>query len=139
MGLSSFTAIREGLRTNLENIEGLRTASIVPDNINPPMAIVAPGPVTFLTFDTTFTRGSDDMIFVITLFVSRQWDRTSQNKLDSYLSGEGPQSVKVAVESDLTLGGAAMSVAVEQARNYGQFSYQNVEYYGCEFVVSVYA
>lgn len=140
MGLESFTAIRDGLAANLDAIPGLRTHATVPDSISTPTAIVAPGPVTFLTFDTTFTRGSDDLAMSISLFVSRQWDRTSQEALDAYLAGSGTYSVKEAVEADPTLGGAAMSVAVEEARNYGlKVLYAGQEYFGCEFVVSVYA
>lgn len=140
MGLVSFTAIREGLAANLENIEGLRVFPYVPDSVSPPAAFVAPVPVQFLTFDTTFTRGSDDMTFIVTLIVSRAWDRTGQNNLDKYLAGSGENSVKTAIESDPTLGGAAMSTACESARNYGaEFAFGQVPFYGCEFVVSVYA
>ena len=52
--MASISDLRTGLATNLATITGLRTSSFVPDNPNPPIAIVVPVSV---SFDDSFKRG----------------------------------------------------------------------------------
>lgn len=136
--MTSISDVRLGIAANLSTIPGLRVSQNVPDEINPPCAIVSPDG-TFITYSTAFAGQADDLRFVVTVFVSRVWSRTSQANLDAYADSTNVQGVKAAVESDPTLGGIADDTRVLEARNYGQFLYEGTEYYGAEFLVSVYA
>lgn len=136
--MASVSAVRQGIATNLSTILGLRAFGFVPDQIQTPVAIVAPDTGSFLTYSTAFAGQADDMRFAVTVFVSRQWDRTSQATLDSYLDATSDDGVRTAIESDPTLGGIADDCRVLEARKYGQFDYEGIQFYGCEFLVSVY-
>lgn len=136
---ASVTAVREALAAALATVEGLRPHAFIPDNIVPPAAIIAPAQGTFLTYDSSFSGGSDDMRFIIQLLVSTASDRAGQENLDAYLAAAGDKSVKAAVEDDPSLGGIVDSVAVAEASNYGKVSLEGTEYFGCEFAVEVLA
>lgn len=107
--MASVTAIRQGLADAVAAIDGLRTEATVPAQINPPVAIIgAPS----IEYDASFSRGADRYVFEVSLFVSSASARASQNNLDAYLESEGTNSVKVAIEADPTLGGAAHTARV---------------------------
>lgn len=130
----SVTTLRAGLATNLATISGLRTAATVPDDPKPPIAIVAP---VNIVYDTSFARGADTYEFSILVLVGRVDERTAQNLLDSYCTPTG--GIKAAVESDKTLGGAAMSLRVTEMRNYQSLAVGEATYLAAEFVVQVIA
>ena len=135
--MANVSDLRNGLATNLATISGLRTAATVPDQINPPVAVVIP---TSITYDTAFARtGGDEYEFSVMVIVGRVDERMAQNKLDAYCSGTGSQSIKAAIESDRTLGGKAFDCRVTSLRNYNQVSVADVTYLAAEFVVQVYA
>ena len=134
--MTSISAIRDGVKTRLETIAGLRVHDTVPGQVSPPAAVVAPAPGTFLTYNVT-TDGAEDVTLVVTLLVSDAVDRAAQDALDAYLADSGASSVKAAVDGGITLGGAAHFATVTSARNYGLIDYGGVQYLGCEFVVTV--
>ena len=134
--MASITNIRSGLATRLATISGLRTASTMPDNPNPPIAIVIPDNI---NFDNAFQRGMDTLTFRIFVVVGRADERTAQNSIDSYCATSGTSSIKAAIEGDKTLGGAAYNCRVTDMRNYGSVIIGEVTYLSCEFVVAVYA
>lgn len=130
----SVSTIRTGIATNLATIAGLRTASTVPDDPKPPVAIVVPNNI---TYDTSFARGADTYEFSVLVLVGRVDERTSQNRLDAYCTPTG--GIKAAVESDKSLGGAAMSLRVTEMRNYQSLAVGEATYLAAEFVVQVIA
>jgi hypothetical protein len=134
--MASVSEIRNGLATNLATIIGLRTSSIVPDNINPPIAIVEPQSI---NFDTTFARGLDEYAFKITVIAGRADERSGQNKIDGYCSPTGSGSVKTAIESDKTLGGKVQNLRVTGLTSYGSITIAEVPYLAAEFAVTVYS
>lgn len=135
--MASVTELRTGLATNLAKITGLRTAPTVPDNINPPIAVVMPNTI---TYDTAFARmGGDEYEFLVMVIVGRVDERTAQNRLDAYCSGSGASSVKAAIESDKTLGGKAFDCRVTSLRNYNQLTVGDSTYLSAEFVVQVFS
>jgi hypothetical protein len=134
--MASITNIRSGLATRLATITGLRTAATMPDNPNPPIAIVIPDNI---NFDNAFQRGMDTLTFRIFLVVGRADERTAQNSLDAYCATTGTSSIKAAIEGDKTLGGSAYNCRVTDMRNYGSVLIGEVTYLSCEFVVAVYA
>lgn len=135
--MASISDLRAGLATNLATITGLRTSATVPDQINPPIAVVMPASI---TYDTAFARsGGDEYEFTVMVIVGRVDERMAQNKLDAYCSGTGGQSIKAAIESNRTLGGKAFDCRVTTLRNYNQVTVGDVTYLAAEFVVQVYA
>jgi len=133
----SVSTLRTGIATNLATVPGLRTTATVPDQINPPIAVVMP---TSIEYDLAFARhGGDEYEFSVMVIVGRVDERSAQNKLDEYCSGSGAQSIKTAIERDKTLGGQAFDCRVTSLRNYNQVSIADVTYLAAEFVVQVYA
>jgi hypothetical protein len=135
--MADVSALRNGIATNLATVSGLRTAATVPDQINPPIAVVMPMSI---EYDLAFARsGGDEYEFSVMVIVGRVDERSAQNKLDAYCSGSGTQSIKAAIESNKTLGGQAFDCRVTSLRNYNQVSVADVTYLAAEFVVLVYA
>lgn len=132
----TITEIRDGLQTRLATITGLRTASELPDNPNPPMAIVAPNTV---SYDTAFQGGLTTYSFVITVIVSRVAERQAQARLDAYSSTSGTASIKEAIEGDRTLGGKVADVRVTEMSNVGAVLLGEATYIAANFAVTVYA
>ena len=134
--MASVGTLRTQLATNLATISGLRTNSTMPDNPNPPVAIVTP---TSISYDDTFHRGMQTYQFIVLVIVGRADERTAQNSLDAFISSTGSSSIKLAIESDKTLGGNAFDTRVTEMRNYGQLSVGEVIYLTAEFTVLCYA
>jgi len=129
-------ALRAGLATNLTTITGLRANAIQPDNPTPPQAIIFP---TSITFDRTFRRGLDEYAFTITLIAGRQDARNGQAVMDGYCAPTGAGSIKTAIESDKTLGGACQTLHVTELSAYGSTSIGDTIYLTADFTVIVYA
>ena len=112
MALNVSTAM-DGLGTRLATITGLRVFDFAPDSLSPPAAIVSlPENI---EWDLTMARGSDRCTIPVYVLVGKASDRAARDKLAGYLAGTGATSVKTAIESDETLGGAVDSVRVMRA------------------------
>jgi hypothetical protein len=134
--MTALTDLRTGLATRLATISGLRSSAYIPDNPQPPVAVVMPGRI---TYDQAFGRGSDEYQFTIMLIVGRVADRASQTNLDAYCASSGSTSVKAAIEGDRTLGGHALDCRVTEMTNQGSLSIGDVTYHTAEFSVTVIA
>ena len=134
--MATISEIRSALATNLGNISGLRTSATVPDQINPPVAIVEPVSV---EFDTAMGRGLDTLTFKVTVLVGRVEERTAQRLIDAYCSSSGSASIKSAIELDRTLGGKANDLKVTGLSSYGSLSVGDATYLAAEFAVTVYS
>ena len=134
--MASITAIRSGLATNLATITGLRSGATIPDNVNPPYAIISPNGV---QYHRAFNNALSTYNFTVTVVVGRVSERTSQNSLDAYCSPTGSSSIRVAVESDKTLGGVAFDTIVTGMRNYGSVTIGDNTYLAAEFDIAVQA
>ena len=108
------TSVLQGLTTALDTITGLRCFDYVPDSLAPPAAVVEPLEITYGMSMTT--SGIDYYKGFILVIVGRMSDRSSQDRLDAYLTTTGSSSVKAALESDRTLGGACSTLQVVSTR-----------------------
>jgi hypothetical protein len=133
--MAAIADIRDGIATNLSTITGLRTTETVPDNPQPPVAIIQPSSI---DFDLAFQRGLDQYNFVVTVIVGRASERQAQRLLDLYCAGTGSSSVKLAIESNRTLAGVIQDLRVIAMRNYGTISIGEQNYLAAEFDVVVY-
>jgi hypothetical protein len=134
--MTALTDLRTGLANRLATISGLRSSAYIPDNPQPPVAVVMPGRI---QYDTAFGRGSDEYQFTIMLIVGRVADRASQTTLDGYCESSGSRSVKAAIEGDRSLGGKALDCRVTEMTNQGSLAIGDVTYHTAEFSVTVIA
>jgi hypothetical protein len=134
--MTALTDLRTGLANRLATINGLRSSAYIPDNPQPPVAVVMPGRI---TYDQAFGRGSDEYQFTIMLIVGRVADRASQTTLDTYCESSGSRSVKAAIEADRSLGGKALDCRVTEMTNQGSLAIGDVTYHTAEFSVTVIA
>lgn len=134
--MASIQELREGIATNLATISGLRTSKDIPDNPNPPVAIVQ---LNRVDYHQDFQRGMTEYNFAVQILVGRVDERTAQAKLDGYCSSTGSNSVSLAVESNRTLGGKAFDCIVTEMTSYGSVVVSDVTYLAAEFNVRVLA
>lgn len=104
--------VRDGLKTRLQTISGLRVYDLIPDTVTPPAAVV--GQLDF-TFDINNARGLDQANCDVLVIVQRLSERVAQDKLDAFLAGSGAGSIKAAIEGDKTLNGAVNTLRVISA------------------------
>ncbi len=133
----SVTLLREALATRLGTISGLRTAAEIPDQPNPPVAIVS---LRNVDYTQSMAKGLTIYNFIVTVIVARVAERTAQQRLDGYISTSGSTSIKEAIEGDKTLGGNAYDVLVQNLSNIGVIQLSgDVAHLAAEFSVVVYA
>lgn len=125
--------VREGLKNNLKNIDDLRIYDIMPDVVVPPSAII--GQLDF-TFDLNNSRGLDQANVDVYVIVQRFSERSGMQNLDKYLSGSGNYSIKQAIESDRTLGGACNTLRVTSAES-GTYTSGDVDYLSYRYRVTI--
>jgi hypothetical protein len=134
--MASLSDLREGIAENLSNIVGLRVSSFVPDNPNPPMAVVSPQSI---EYHKSFANGFNTYNFTVAVFVARVSERTAQNNLDAYCASTGSSSIKSAIESNRTLSGRAYDLMVSGMSNYGSVIIGDNTYLTAEFDCAVQA
>lgn len=125
--------VRNGLKANLEAIRGIRVYEIIPTPAVAPAAII--GQLDF-TFDLNNARGLDQANLDVVVLVQRLSERTGQNELDRYLAGSGDYSIKQAIESDRTLGGACNTLRVTSAEA-GSYSSGDIEFLSYRYRVTI--
>lgn len=131
--MSDVTAMAQGIATNLSTISGLRTYSTIPDDPNPPAAVVS---LQSTNYDEAFAGGLVIYNFVITVIVARVTERRAQERLHDYIQ-TGSGGIKHAVESDPTLGGSAIDARVTEMSNIASVSIDSVDYLTADFSVTV--
>ena len=133
----SIQTIRDGLKTRLQTITGLRAADTIPEQITPPIAVISVGSV---DYSQSFGgSGLTAFNFVVTVFVSRPSTRTGQNLLDDYMEPTGATSIRAALEAVPGLSGASQDVYVSGVSNVGNVTLEDgVTYLTADFAVLVY-
>ena len=131
----SLADIRAGLGDNLETVSGIRVYEEIPDNPSMPCAVIQ---LSNVNYDVSFQRGATNYSFTIHLIVTRVTERRAQERLDEFID-PGARSIKTAVQSDATLGGAAFDVIVTEARDMAPVSIGGIDYLAVEFAVTVFA
>lgn len=134
--MASIADLRNGIAANLATISGLRTSATIPDNPNPPIAIVQ---LNRVQYHQDFKRGMTEYNFSVQVVVGKVDERSAQSNLDAYCSSTGNSSIILAVESDRTLGGKAFDAIVTEVSNYGSVTISDINYLAAEFNVRVLA
>jgi hypothetical protein len=125
--------VRDGLKTRLQTISGLRAYDLIPDTVVPPCAVV--GQLDF-TFDIDNARGLDQAQVDVLVIVQRFSERAGQDKLDAYLAGSGSSSIKTAIEGDRTLGGTVNTLRVTGAEA-GTYDSQGVTFLSYRYRITI--
>lgn len=134
--MASIAELRTALGNNIATISGLRVSDFIPDNPNPPIAIVQ---FDRAQYHLDMGNGMTEYTFVVQVIVGRADERTAQRNLDSYCSSTGSSSVLLAVESDRTLNNKAFDCVVTEMSSYGPVLVNDTTYLGAEFQVRVLA
>ena len=132
----TITQIRDALATRLATISGLRVSAEIPDNPNPPVAVVQ---INNVSFDTAFQGGLTTYSFIVSVIVSRVAERRAQDRLDAYASTSGASSVKEAIEADRSLGGTVADTRVVEMTGVSAVLLGEATYLAANFAVTVYA
>jgi hypothetical protein len=95
--------VRQALADACATVSGLRSAPYMPDQINPPVAVVTPG-----DFDPRLTLGEtkSQRQFVVSVYTGRTAETAAQKLLDSYCELSGATSVIAAIQGSAGLNGA---------------------------------
>ena len=113
--LGSIADIQAGLVNNLSNIESLRAAVDYGQQILPPMALVAlPNEILY-----DEASGEQTIKITVTVYLAVASGHGAVLNLQPYLEAWGDSSIRAAVESEPTLGGAADSTHVTRMSGSG--------------------
>lgn len=134
--MADLSTIRTNLAARIATISGLRTAATIPDQVNPPIAIVIPER---LTYDDAYGKGLVTYSFLVQVIVGKVSERTSQNKIDGFINPTGATSIKAAIEGDKTLNGVVFDTRVTEVTGYSVVQVGDIAYMSCEFRVTVLA
>lgn len=134
--MAEMSAIRTALATKIGNISGLRTAATVPDQVNPPIAVIIPERV---TYDEAYAKGLVVYTFIVQVVVGKVSERSAQNRLDGFVNPTGATSIKAAIEADKSLGGVVFDSRVTEMTTYTVVQIGDIAYLSCEFRVTVLA
>lgn len=134
--MADIQAIRTALCNNLATITGLRTSVDIPDNPNPPIAIVQ---LVRAEYHQDFRNGMTEYTFAVQVLVGRVDERSAQRNLDAYCSSDSTSSVRGAIESNRSLGGYAYDCVVTEMSSYGSVIVNDTTYLAAEFAVRVLA
>lgn len=134
--MATLTQIRQGIGTNVSNnITSISVYNYTPDRSEPPLLIV--GVLDNLEYDTTMQRGADTYVIPCRLLIANVDAQLAQETLDGFIASSGADSIKQAIESDVTLSGVVSSVRVTEARDYGSYTMNNTDLIGVDFMVEV--
>lgn len=134
---ATISQVKDGLKARIQTISGLRAFDYQPDQVNPPFAFPTLDTITY--HQTGMSSGGVVMNFTVTLIVNRAVERTAQDQLDQYMSWDGAQSLRAAIEADRTLGGVCDDLIVTNAENLTNIDANDTLYLAVDFKVTVYA
>lgn len=97
----SLATVRQALSDAVDGIADVRATPYVPDQINPPQAVVG---LREIDYDLVFGRGADIFMFMVQFFVARTAEKQAQILLDTLCEPAGVTSLKTVVEADSGLG-----------------------------------
>ena len=128
--------VADGLKNALATISGLRSYSLQPDQLNPPIAFPI---LNGVEYHQAFQGGDVVMDWTISVIVGRYTDRTAHAALDGYLNYSGASSIRAAIEADKTLGGVCQTLVLASSANIQSLSVAEADYLTVEFQLTVHA
>jgi hypothetical protein len=133
---NEISGARDGLKTLLENISGLRVYDHKPDSVNElPAAFVE-----FKGRSEALTLGGSSFVgrMTITVLLSKAKRGDGYDDLTKYIDPLGTQSIEVQLDSDTTWGGSVDDGRVRESGNLRELEIGGGRYvavdFKCEFV-----
>lgn len=129
--------LRAGLASNLQSIPDVEVYEREGGVVNVPCIVVA---TPSINYHRTFSRNAlVEFQFTITVLVDSASQEQQNWDMDEFIDNGSPKSVRVAIESDPTLGGVADSLIVTAFRPLNNEEVAGIGYWGGSFDVTVYA
>jgi hypothetical protein len=135
--MASIQSIRDGIGTRIKTITSLNVYDTIPDSVIVPCAVV--GMPNAVEYDYSFRSVRMRLVVPVRVYACDVQEDQAQRKLDDYVSPDGAQSIRAAIDGDVTLGGNAQTTRVMTAQGYGVYELAGVQYLGVEFSVEVIA
>lgn len=132
----SATQIHQALSLALAAVPGLRVADHLPEQINPPMAVIQ---IQSVTYHRAMQGGLSEWQYLVAVISGRMGDRSAQMQLDGWMAYSGSQSIRAALEVDQTLNGVCQSLMVADMVSVRPITQGDAAYLSCEFNVTVHA
>ncbi len=137
MALPDIASIRAGAKTRLLTITGWEVYDRPVGSIVAKCFVI--GPVEGLSYDEAFGGGVDHLTLPVRAFIGGVDDFSGWEELDDLMAGTGSDSVRAAIDGDVTLGGVVDTSTIAGVRNSGQYRVGTTDYLGCEFLLEVWA
>lgn len=135
---ATLAQIREALRSKLATALGAEVdVSAYRRSFPTPRSIQVWG-TDGVEYDLANRRGLDLFQITIMAFSGSPEDEAAQTRLDTWIDGAGSTSIKLAIETDQTLGGVVRSARVVRCSGNRQYDGQNgSQILGAEFFIDV--
>jgi hypothetical protein len=128
--------IQAAVSAALATVPGLRVADHLPEQVAPPMAVIQ---METVTYHRTMQGGTSEWAFLISLIAGRMGERSAQRQLDGWLSYDGSQSIRAALEVDPTLNGIVQSLIVAEMASIRLLTMGDATFLTCDFNLTVHA
>lgn len=133
---ATVSQVAEGLRARLATIDGLRTFSYQPEQLNPPVAFPV---LESIEYHRAFGGGDVQMRWQIFVVVGRYLDRVANSTLDGYLSYSGPTSLREAMEGDTQLNNTVRALVLDSGMSISTLSVAEADFLQVQCSVLVHA
>ena len=135
--MTTLADIRQGLAANLQALPGVEVYEREGGMVNVPCVVVVTPSIDY--HQSFSAAGLCRYDFRLMALVQSADSDQSGIDLDAYADPTSPTSVRVAVESDRTLGGIADDLICTSFRPLSSEEVSGIGYWGGEFTVTVYA
>ena len=135
--MTTLANIRDGLAANLQTLPGVEVYEREGGMVNVPCAVVLTPTIDY--HQSFSAAGLVRYEFRIMVLVQSADSDQSGIDLDTYADPASPTSVRVALESDRTLGGIADDLICTAFRPLSSEEVAGIGYWGGEFSATVYA
>jgi hypothetical protein len=132
--VATISQVSEGIKTRLLTVSGLRVLDYMPDTVNPPLAFIN---LTKIEYHRAFGAGGVQFTYTVGVVVGRVSERSGQARLDDYMSYSGAQSIRAALEGDLTLGGVVDSLILSDSANVSSLTIGDANFIAVDFSLLV--
>ena len=134
-------AIEQALANAVKGVAGVRQAlPSLPDAIDPPTFAVVEYEIDYNQTFAGGTSGMDMALYSCGIYTSRGDSDAGRMLLNGFLSKDGPTSLKTAIETNRTLGGACKTLIVERAHGaYRLYTIGSIDYLGAVLDVRVWS
>lgn len=106
------STLRDGIADALKTLTGLSVSMYRPNVIQPPHAVIS---LASGSYDSTMSRGADDLSLQVLVYVTRADDADGLDLLDDYIAGHGTKSIKTLLEDTSK---TALTTAMVRVRGY---------------------